>query len=67
MLIKGVNNILIIIKGINIIIKNVYYILSFKITFISFKELINKGWTILFKDNIVKISNIKYNINFIIK
>jgi hypothetical protein len=43
MRIKGVNNILIIIKGIKIIIKDVYYFLNFKITLISFKELINKG------------------------
>jgi hypothetical protein len=43
MLIKGISNILIIIKGINITIKDVYYIPSFKTTLISFKELINKG------------------------
>jgi hypothetical protein len=67
MLIKGVSNIPIIIKGINITIKDVYYIPSLKTTLISFKELTNKGWTILFKDNIAEISNIKYNINFIIK
>jgi hypothetical protein len=67
MLIKGVSNILIIIKGINIIIKDVYYIPSLKTTLINFKELTNKGWTILFKDNIAEISNIKYNINFITK
>jgi hypothetical protein len=42
MLIKGVSNIFIIIKGIIIIIKDVYYIPSFKTTFISFKELTNK-------------------------
>jgi hypothetical protein len=67
MLIKGVGNIPIIIKGINITIKDVYYIPSLKITLISSKELTNKGWTILFKDNIAEISNIKYNINFIAK
>ena len=61
--IKGVGNIPIIIGNKNILIKNVYYIPSLKTTLISSKELTNKGWNILFKDNIAELSNSKFNLN----
>ena len=42
-LIKGIRDILIIIKDKNILIKDIYYIPSLKTTLINFKQLINKG------------------------
>lgn len=61
--IEGVGNIPIIIGNKNVLIKDVYYISSLKTTLISSKELTNKGWTILFKDNIAELSNIKFKLN----
>jgi len=59
----GVGNIPIIIGNKDVLIKDVYYIPSLKTTLISSKELTNKGWNILFKDNIAELSNIKYKLN----
>ena len=61
--IEGVGDIPIIIGDKNVLIKDVYYIPSLKTTLISSKELTNKGWNILFKDNIAKLSNIKFKLN----
>jgi hypothetical protein len=61
--IEGIGNIPIIIGNKDVLIKDVYYIPSLKTTLISSKELTKKGWTILFKDNIAELSNIKSNIN----
>ena len=59
----GVGNIPIIIGNKDVLIKDVCYIPSLKTTLISSKELTNKGWNILFKDNIAELSNIKYKLN----
>ena len=61
-LIEGVGNIPIILGNRDVLIKNVYYIPSLKTTLISSKELANKGWIILFKDNIAELSNTKYRL-----
>jgi hypothetical protein len=65
--IEGVGDIPIIIKDKNVLIKDVYYIPSLKTTLISSKELTNKGWTIIFKDNRASLRNTKYSINLIAK
>jgi hypothetical protein len=61
--IKGIGNIPIIIGNKDVLIKDVYYIPSLKTTLISSKELTNKGWNILFKDNTAELSNTKFNLN----
>ena len=59
----GIGNIPIILGNKDVLIKDVYYIPSLKTTLISSKELTNKGWKILFKDNIAELSNTKFNLN----
>ena len=49
LLIKDIENILIIINNKTLFIKNINYIPNIKIILISLKELINKDWEILFK------------------
>jgi len=61
--IEGIGNIPTIIGNKNVLIKDVSYIPSLKATLISSKELTNKGWSILFKDNIAELSNKKYNLS----
>jgi hypothetical protein len=60
---QGVGNIPIIIGDRDVLIKDVYYIPSLKTTLVSSKELTNKGWNILFKDNIAELSHNKYKLN----
>ena len=47
--IKDIRNIPVIINNKTLFIKNINYVPNIKITLISLKELINKGWEILFK------------------
>jgi len=47
--IKDIGNIPVIINNKTLFIKNINYVPNIKITLISLKELINKGWEILFK------------------
>ena len=61
--IKGIGNIPIIINSKEILITKVNYIPELQSTLISPKELANKGWTILFKDNIADLSYSKLNFN----
>ena len=46
-----------------ILLKDIYYIPSLQTTLISSKELTNKNWTILFKNNIASLENKKTNIS----
>jgi hypothetical protein len=64
LLIKGIGNIPVIINNKTLFIKNVNYVPNIKITLINLKELINKGWEILFKQDITVLSY--NNNNFII-
>jgi hypothetical protein len=64
LLIKGVNNIPVFINKDTFLIKNINYVLNIKTTLISSKELTNKGWEILFKDNLALLN---YNNKVIIK
>ena len=62
-MIKGISNISIIINLKEILITKVNYIPELQSTLISPKELANKGWTILFKDNIADLLYSKLNFN----
>jgi hypothetical protein len=64
LLIKGIGNIPVIINNKTLFIKNINYIPNIKIILISLKELINKDWEILFKQDIAVLSY--NNNNFII-
>ena len=57
--IEGIGNIPTIIGNKNVLIKDVSYIPTLKTSLISSKELTNKGWNILFKDNIAELKNNK--------
>jgi Reverse transcriptase (RNA-dependent DNA polymerase)/gag-polypeptide of LTR copia-type/Integrase core domain len=61
--IEGIGNIPIKIGNTSVLIKGVNYVPSLKSTLISSKELTNKGWTILFKDNAAELSNSKFKLN----
>ena len=63
----GIGNIPIIVGNKSLIIQDIYYVPSLKTTLVSSKELTNKGWNILFKDNIAKLSNEKFKLNLIAK
>jgi hypothetical protein len=62
--IKGIGHIPIFINKDTFLIKNVNYVPNIKITLISLKELTNKGWEILFKEDIAVLS---YNNKIITK
>jgi hypothetical protein len=64
LLIKGIGNIPVIINNKTLFIRNVNYVPNIKTTLISLKELTNKGWEILFKQDIAVLSY--NNNNFII-
>ena len=61
--ILGIGSIPIIINNREILITGVNYTPEIDTTLISSKELANKGWTILFKDNIADLNHIKLNFN----
>ena len=62
--IEGVGSIPIILSNQELTITKVNYIPSLKCTLISSKELANKGWTILFKDDMAILSHKLLKINY---
>lgn len=62
---KGKGSILVFINGNRILITNVNYTPNIKTTLISPRELTKKGWSVLFKDNNVILTNSDYNFKLI--